>query len=272
LERVLAGIIFNAKSLFLINSYKPRCFFSGGILFLFFDAEDAGKTAYVCCRYENRRGKSEEGGVEEVERSLKSGGLPGTIAIFTMSGGTIYGKAGSLPAGTDTSLANSTRQGAQAPRAGRKIVNSGNFSPNSRDSGPNPRDSRPYPRRSGYGLSLPRRGLSDSGIGPSRLGIGPNRSDVGPSRSGIGPNHSGVGPNHSGIGPNHSGIGPNHSGIGSNHSGIGPNRLGIGPNRRNVSLNRAAKWGAGGAYTKGGASRTGGSDIGSTNETLIAAP
>jgi hypothetical protein len=33
-----------------------------------------------------------------------------------------------------------------------------------------------------------------------------------------------------------------------------------------------AKWGTGGTYTKGGASQTGGSDIGNTNDTLIAAP
>ena len=33
-----------------------------------------------------------------------------------------------------------------------------------------------------------------------------------------------------------------------------------------------AKWGAGGAYTTGGASQTGGSVIGSTNDTLIAVP
>jgi hypothetical protein len=33
-----------------------------------------------------------------------------------------------------------------------------------------------------------------------------------------------------------------------------------------------AKWGTGGAYTKGGASQTGGSDIGDTDDTLIAVP
>jgi hypothetical protein len=33
-----------------------------------------------------------------------------------------------------------------------------------------------------------------------------------------------------------------------------------------------AKWGTGGTYTKGGASQTGGSDIGSTDDTLIAVP
>jgi hypothetical protein len=33
-----------------------------------------------------------------------------------------------------------------------------------------------------------------------------------------------------------------------------------------------AKWGTGGTYTKGGVSQTGGSDIGDTNDTLIAIP
>jgi hypothetical protein len=33
-----------------------------------------------------------------------------------------------------------------------------------------------------------------------------------------------------------------------------------------------AKWGTGGAYTKGGVSQSGGSDIGSTDDTLIAVP
>jgi hypothetical protein len=33
-----------------------------------------------------------------------------------------------------------------------------------------------------------------------------------------------------------------------------------------------AKWGTGGTYTKGGVGQTGGSDIGSTDDTLIAEP
>jgi hypothetical protein len=32
------------------------------------------------------------------------------------------------------------------------------------------------------------------------------------------------------------------------------------------------KWGTGGTYTKGGVAQTGGSDIGRTNDTLIAIP
>jgi hypothetical protein len=39
-----------------------------------------------------------------------------------------------------------------------------------------------------------------------------------------------------------------------------------------VSKNPSAKWGAGGAYTKGGAAQSGGSDIGNSDDTLIAAP
>jgi hypothetical protein len=35
---------------------------------------------------------------------------------------------------------------------------------------------------------------------------------------------------------------------------------------------REAKWGTGGAYTKGGVPQTGGSEIPSTNDTLIAVP
>jgi hypothetical protein len=38
--------------------------------------------------------------------------VSGSISTFTMQGGTIYGKADSLPAGTDASLANSARGGA----------------------------------------------------------------------------------------------------------------------------------------------------------------
>jgi hypothetical protein len=34
----------------------------------------------------------------------------------------------------------------------------------------------------------------------------------------------------------------------------------------------SAKWGTGGTYTKGGAAQTGGSDIATTDETLIAIP
>jgi hypothetical protein len=34
----------------------------------------------------------------------------------------------------------------------------------------------------------------------------------------------------------------------------------------------SAKWGTGGTYTKGGVPQTGGSDIGSTDDTLIAVP
>jgi hypothetical protein len=39
-----------------------------------------------------------------------------------------------------------------------------------------------------------------------------------------------------------------------------------------VDDNGTAKWGTGGTYTKGGVSQTGGADIGSTDDTLIAAP
>jgi hypothetical protein len=39
-----------------------------------------------------------------------------------------------------------------------------------------------------------------------------------------------------------------------------------------VSVEGVAKWGTGGAYTKGGVSQTGGSDIGESDKTLIATP
>jgi hypothetical protein len=45
--------------------------------------------------------------------------------------------------------------------------------------------------------------------------------------------------------------------------------------QHDVSLsvnNSTAKWGTGGTYTKGGVSKTGGSDIGDTEDTLIAVP
>jgi hypothetical protein len=43
-------------------------------------------------------------------------------------------------------------------------------------------------------------------------------------------------------------------------------------NTASLSVYATAKWGAGGAYTKGGEPQTGGSDIGSTDDTLIAIP
>jgi hypothetical protein len=39
-----------------------------------------------------------------------------------------------------------------------------------------------------------------------------------------------------------------------------------------LSIWGTAKWGTGGTYTKGGVSQTGGSDIGTTADTLIAVP
>ena len=45
--------------------------------------------------------------------------------------------------------------------------------------------------------------------------------------------------------------------------------------QRNAALanrNATAKWGSGGAYTKGGVPQSGGSDIGVADETLIATP
>jgi hypothetical protein len=38
------------------------------------------------------------------------------------------------------------------------------------------------------------------------------------------------------------------------------------------SSGNTTKWGTGGTYTKGGVSQRGGSDIGSTDDTLIAVP
>jgi hypothetical protein len=39
-----------------------------------------------------------------------------------------------------------------------------------------------------------------------------------------------------------------------------------------ISVGSIAKWGTGGTYTKGGVAQTGGSDIGTTDDTLIATP
>jgi hypothetical protein len=45
-------------------------------------------------------------------RGSEGGGVAVDSGTFTMEGGTIYGKANSLPAGTDASLANNAQSGA----------------------------------------------------------------------------------------------------------------------------------------------------------------